>query len=139
MLAGFLLHRVPCVISFDVFLGLPWPVESVREACDYPLPCPLCRYVWQSTADGHFSIAEDDGEDIGRGTVINIHLKPEAQEYTEVRYARPALLHNMLMRKQKKLGSLRRMLPLQKKKSSCVTCYDFRQGGAVWWKPLPAS
>eukprot|EP00967_Tisochrysis_lutea_P007293 scaffold8675_cov22-Tisochrysis_lutea.AAC.2 len=41
------------------------------------------RYVWQSTADGHFSIAEDDGEDIGRGTVINIHLKPEAQEYSE--------------------------------------------------------
>lgn len=42
------------------------------------------RYVWQSTADGHFSIAEDNGEDIGRGTVINIHLKPEAQEYSEV-------------------------------------------------------
>lgn len=42
--------------------------------------------MWQSTADGHFSIAEDtEGEDIGRGTVINLHLKPEAQEYTDVR------------------------------------------------------
>ena len=43
-----------------------------------------CRYVWQSTADGHFSIAEDKGESIGRGTIVNLHLKPEAMEYSDV-------------------------------------------------------
>ncbi|KAF5832490.1 Hsp90 protein-domain-containing protein [Dunaliella salina] len=61
---------------YSVYLVADW-VEVITKHNDDK------QYVWQSTADGHFSIAEDDGEDIGRGTVINIHLKPEAQEYSE--------------------------------------------------------
>lgn len=43
-----------------------------------------CRYVWSSSADGGFTIAEDkDGPQLGRGTLIRLHLKPEALEYAE--------------------------------------------------------
>ena len=42
------------------------------------------QYVWESAADGKFSLAEDtDGPDLGRGTQINIYLKDEAAEYLE--------------------------------------------------------
>lgn len=42
------------------------------------------QYIWSSTADGSFSIVEDEeNEPLGRGTLIKIHLKPEAQEYAE--------------------------------------------------------
>lgn len=38
------------------------------------------RYIWASTADGSFSIGEDtENENLGRGTLIKIHLKDEAQ------------------------------------------------------------
>jgi HSP90 family molecular chaperone len=40
--------------------------------------------VWSSSADGGFTIAEDkDGPQLGRGTLIRLHLKPEALEYAE--------------------------------------------------------
>jgi HSP90 family molecular chaperone len=40
--------------------------------------------VWSSAADGTFTIKEDtEGESIGRGTLIKVHLKPEALEYAE--------------------------------------------------------
>ncbi|KAG2483309.1 hypothetical protein HYH03_017812 [Edaphochlamys debaryana] len=40
------------------------------------------QYIWASTADGSFSISEDkENEPLGRGTLIKIHLKDEAQEY----------------------------------------------------------
>ncbi|EFJ49245.1 hypothetical protein VOLCADRAFT_80696 [Volvox carteri f. nagariensis] len=40
------------------------------------------QYIWASTADGSFSISEDtENEPLGRGTLIKIHLKEEAQEY----------------------------------------------------------
>jgi hypothetical protein len=40
-------------------------------------PPPKIRYIWASGADGAFSVSEDDGEneDLGRGTLIKIHLK----------------------------------------------------------------
>lgn len=42
------------------------------------LPHP--RYIWASTADGSFTISEDtENEPLGRGTLIKIHLKEEAQ------------------------------------------------------------
>jgi len=41
------------------------------------------QWVWQSKADGNFAISEDEGESLGRGVEINIHLKEEAQEYLE--------------------------------------------------------
>ena len=45
---------------------------------------PPRRWVWESAADGAFSIAEDtQGEPLGRGTQINIFLKEEAQEYAD--------------------------------------------------------
>jgi hypothetical protein len=36
-----------------------------------------CRYIWASGADGQFTVSEDEGEneDLGRGTLIKIHLK----------------------------------------------------------------
>ena len=40
------------------------------------------QLVWESKADGNFAISEDtEGEQLGRGTQINIYLKDEAQEY----------------------------------------------------------
>eukprot|EP00803_Ostreobium_quekettii_P005394 evm.model.scf_1379.4 EVM.evm.TU.scf_1379.4 scf_1379:28935-34995(-) len=42
------------------------------------------QYIWESRADGAFAISEDsEGEPLGRGTQINIHLKEDAQEYAE--------------------------------------------------------
>ena len=44
------------------------------------------QYIWSSNAGGSFNIVEDtENEALGRGTVIKIHLKPEAMEYIEVR------------------------------------------------------
>ncbi len=46
------------------------------------------QYVWSSKADGSFTIAEDtENEPLERGTLLKIHLKPEAVEYAEVRGA----------------------------------------------------
>ncbi|KAK9861608.1 hypothetical protein WJX84_010167, partial [Apatococcus fuscideae] len=42
------------------------------------------QYIWESDAGGNFAISEDpNGEQLGRGTQINIHLKEETQEYAE--------------------------------------------------------
>ena len=36
----------------------------------------VCRYIWGSQASGDYAISVDtDGEPLGRGTQINIHLK----------------------------------------------------------------
>ena len=43
-----------------------------------------CRYIWASGAQGSFSISEDkEGERLGRGTLLRIHLKDEAAEYLQ--------------------------------------------------------
>jgi len=39
--------------------------------------------VWESTADSTFSIAEDEGEPLGRGTKIVLTLKEDALEFLE--------------------------------------------------------
>jgi heat shock protein beta len=42
------------------------------------------QYIWESKADGAFVISEDtEGEPLGRGTMIRIHLKEDALEYAE--------------------------------------------------------
>jgi hypothetical protein len=43
-------------------------------------PPPFLRWIWSSDAGGSFNLSEDKGEngDLGRGTLIKIHLKPEA-------------------------------------------------------------
>jgi HSP90 family molecular chaperone len=52
-----------------------------------------CRYIWASGADGQFTVSEDEGEneDLGRGTLIKIHLK-EGEEVRVVTF----VLCNML-------------------------------------------
>eukprot|EP00897_Mesotaenium_endlicherianum_P005416 jgi/Mesen1/4902/ME000244S04075 len=41
------------------------------------------QWVWASKADGNFEVYEDpEGDYLGRGTEIKIHLKEEASEYT---------------------------------------------------------
>merc|ERR1712178_433230 len=43
------------------------------------------QYIWESTADSSFTIAEDpEGDTLGRGTEITLHLKDDCKEFTEV-------------------------------------------------------
>ena len=41
------------------------------------------QYVWESSAGGSFTIAVDDGEPLGRGTKIVLHIKEDQTEYLE--------------------------------------------------------
>ncbi len=53
--------------------------RAVRNVAATAAPSPH-RHVWASAADGSFAVHEDtENEDLGRGTLIKIHLKDEAQ------------------------------------------------------------
>merc|ERR1711988_1079600 len=42
------------------------------------------QYIWESTADSSFTIREDpEGNTLGRGTEITLHLKDDCKEFTE--------------------------------------------------------
>merc|ERR1711975_129352 len=42
------------------------------------------QYIWESTADSSFTIAEDpEGNTLGRGSEITLHLKDDCKEFTE--------------------------------------------------------
>ncbi|EDV23651.1 Heat shock protein HSP 90-alpha 1 [Trichoplax sp. H2] len=41
------------------------------------------QYIWESAAGGSFTIRRDDGEPLGRGTKIILHMKEEQIEYSE--------------------------------------------------------
>ncbi|KAI8467493.1 MAG: Hsp90 protein-domain-containing protein [Monoraphidium minutum] len=63
---------------YSVYLVADW-VEVVSKHNDDK------QWIWSSDAGGSFNMAEDKGEneDLGRGTLVKIHLKPEAMEYAE--------------------------------------------------------
>merc|ERR1712100_7137 len=42
------------------------------------------QYIWESTADSSFTIKEDpEGNTLGRGSAISLHLKDDCKEFTE--------------------------------------------------------
>merc|ERR1712083_321503 len=41
------------------------------------------QYLWESSAGGVFSVKEDPGEPMGRGTEITLHLKEDCVKYAE--------------------------------------------------------
>merc|ERR1711959_498241 len=42
------------------------------------------QYIWESTADSSFTIKEDpEGDTLGRGTAVTLHLKDDCKEFTE--------------------------------------------------------
>lgn len=41
------------------------------------------QYVWESSAGGSFTIAQDNSEPLGRGTKIVLHIKEDQMEYIE--------------------------------------------------------
>jgi heat shock protein beta len=42
------------------------------------------QYIWESTADSSFTIKEDpEGDTLGRGSAITLHLKDDCKEFTE--------------------------------------------------------
>lgn len=52
------------------------------------------QWVWESRASGDYALsADEDGPQLGRGTQINIHLKPSCEEY-----ARPDKLRELVQR-----------------------------------------
>lgn len=63
---------------YSVYLVADW-VEVVSKAHGEK------QYIWSSGADGAFTVSEDDGEneDLGRGTLIKIHLKEGEEEYAD--------------------------------------------------------
>merc|ERR1719447_2648818 len=41
------------------------------------------QYIWESSAGGSFTIRPDNGESLGRGTKIVLHMKEDQTEYIE--------------------------------------------------------
>lgn len=61
---------------YSVYLVADYVEVTTKHASDE-------QWVWESAASGHYAISRDEGEPLGRGTQISIHVKEEASEYLE--------------------------------------------------------
>merc|ERR1719411_1727558 len=67
------------------------------------------QYIWESSAGGSFTIRSDQGESLGRGTKIVLHMKEDHAEYIEVEKMRMLTRIKMVRRKRRLRRSTARM------------------------------